>query len=118
MFHFSPTGEIENGEVRYQLKSTDHLTRDERCVVCRVKCSDLYHWYWEDHRFPFVLVVYDATTERAFWLHVRPWIEENLPKLNVDQETSRVQIPVGNRVTLRTIDRFRQMSLDHFRQVH
>ena len=40
MFHFSPqTGEIENGEVRFQLKATDHLDTELHFLRNRRKAA-------------------------------------------------------------------------------
>lgn len=55
MFHFSPTtGEIENGEVRFQLKATDRLeTRHGGALCTTVEVSHLHYWYWEAQKYPF-----------------------------------------------------------------
>ncbi|NLS95132.1 MAG: DUF4365 domain-containing protein [Planctomycetaceae bacterium] len=47
MFHFSPeTGEIENGEVRFQLKATDHLNTAAEYAVCpAIETRHLHYWY-------------------------------------------------------------------------
>ncbi len=58
MFHFSPDGQIENGEVRFQVKATNNLNIADVTIRCRVETADLHYWYWDE--FPFVLVVYDA----------------------------------------------------------
>src|SRR3990172_9938233 len=46
MFHFAKNGEIENGEVRIQLKSTDRLKIIKRgtTITYPVKTGDLHYW--------------------------------------------------------------------------
>ena len=55
MFHFSPDGQIENGEVRFQIKATNHLNIADDIIRRRVEIADLHYWYWDE--FPFVLIV-------------------------------------------------------------
>jgi hypothetical protein len=112
MFHFSPdTGGIENGEVCFQLKATDHLIEGKPFAVCKVSTKDLHYWYWEAQRFPFVLVLYDAQKNRAYWLDIRQFIDDVLFGIDVERQSIQVQIPWTNKVTVRTIDRLRGMSL-------
>jgi hypothetical protein len=112
MFHFSPeTGEIENGEVRIQLKATDHLDYGREFATCRIQTKDLRYWYWEDQQIPFVVVLYDAQRHRGFWVAVREYVDQWRLDLDHEQRTVDLHIPWANRVTLRTIDRFRKLSL-------
>jgi hypothetical protein len=117
MFHLSPsTGEIENGEVRFQLKATDQLERKIDFVVCpTIETRHLHYWYWEAHRHPFILVLYDAVKCNGYWLDVRQYTDENLSGLDPDQKTTRVRIPLSNKISVRSIDRFREMSLERMR---
>ena len=93
------------------MKATDHLTDDKPFVPCNVSTKDLHYWYWEAQRLPFVLVLYDAKKNRAYWLDVRKYIDDVLSGLDIERKTIEVQIPWKNKVTLRTIDQFRGMSL-------
>jgi hypothetical protein len=108
MFHFSPgVGEIENGEVRFQLKATDHLNEAKSFVTCQIASKDLRYWYWEAQRLPFVLVLYDARRNRAFWVDIRSYIDDRQLDIEETQQQITVRIPAKNTV----IDRFRKMSL-------
>jgi hypothetical protein len=112
MFHFSPeTGELENGEIRFQLKATDHLADDKPFAICQVATQDLHYWYWEAQRLPFVLVLYDAIRNRAYWLDIRRYIDDILSGLDIEQKTVQVRFPWTNKMTVKTIDLFRGMSL-------
>lgn len=109
MFHFSPDEQIENGEVRFQVKATDNLNIAGDTIRCRVETADLHYWYWDE--FPFVLVVYDAQRHRAFWLDVQSYVEQHPQALSPGRKTVTVKIPVANSVNLRAVDRWREWSL-------
>jgi hypothetical protein len=112
MYHFSPgLGEIENGEVRFQLKATDRLNESKSFIRCKVSVKDLFYWYWEAQRIPFVLVLYDAQRHRAFWVDIRNYIDESQLSNKKTQQHLTVRIPSGNMVDVGTIDTFRAMSL-------
>ncbi len=113
MFHFSPDGSVENGEVRFQMKATDDLKTSRGMIRCRVRTADVYYWYWEDS--PFVLVVYDANKDRAFWLHLRPYVDDHPGLLESDQYTITMRIPITNKATLRAVDQWRELSLGNAR---
>lgn len=112
MFHFAENGEIENGEVRFQLKSTDELKIIKRgtTISYPIKTGDLHYWSLE--LYPFMLIVFDAANEKAFWLDVQRYVRENPDALNPDNQTVNVHIPVSNTLTVRSIDSFRRMSLE------
>ncbi len=114
MFHFSPkTGEIENGEVRFQLKATDHLDTEAEFAVCpAIETRHLHYWYWEAQKFPFVLVLYDAVRHRGYWVDVRRYVDDVLEGLDPDQKTTTIRIPWASKITVKSIDRFREMSLE------
>jgi Domain of unknown function (DUF4365) len=60
MTTYDRNGEVENGEVLYQLKATDRLKRtaDGQTILFRVARADLRSWLGEP--MPVILVVYDA----------------------------------------------------------
>ena len=111
MFHFSANGEIENGEIRFQAKATDRITwvDRQRSVACRVQEEDLN--YWRAEPYPFVLVLYDAPRERGYWLHIQDYIRRE--HIVPEGDTITLRIPTANKLTLRAVDRFRRLSLDH-----
>lgn len=112
MFHFADNGTIENGEVRFQLKATDGLNviKQGTVVSFTIKTGDLHYWGLEI--YPFILVVFDAKAERAFWLHVQEYLSRHPDCLDPDQESVNVHIPVSNKLTVESIETFRNMSLE------
>jgi len=111
MFHFAENGEIENGEVRFQLKATEclKLVGDGKTISLPIKSSDLHYWSMEF--YPFILVVYDATEGVAYWLDVQEHVDQNFDRVDLDQQTVNVRVPVSNRLTMEAISRFRSKSL-------
>ncbi len=112
MFHFADDGTIENGEVRFQLKATDVLKLVEQgtAVSFPIKTGDLHYWALEI--YPFILVVFDAQAERAFWLHVQDYVKRHPDSVNSERKSVSVRIPVSNRLTVESVAAFRKMSLE------
>ena len=111
MFHFAKDGAIESGEIRFQLKATDalNLIQQGSFASMTIKTGDLH--YWQLEIYPFILVVYDAPADRAFWLHVQEYVGLNPDCLDPDQESVQVHIPISNQLTIESIAAFREMSL-------
>lgn len=113
MLHFSPnTSEIENGWVEYQVKATDYLSHADgrQFVTCTIEKAHLHYWYWE-LQHPFILVLYDARKNQAYWLDVKEYVDRHSITEDSASETITIRIPATNKLTLRAIDRFRSMSL-------
>lgn len=116
MFHFAPDGAFENGQVQFQAKATDKLkfTRSGEFISVVVDEGHLHHWYMEvDH--PVILIVFDASNERAYWHDVQSYVEENA--IVPTRETVTLHVPVKNTLTAYAVDRFRQMSLDRMQRL-
>ena len=111
MFHFSSDGEIENGEVRFQLKATEKLNviNAGTEISYPIKTGDLHYWALEI--YPFILVVFDAKNEEAFWLDVGDYVDGRPEVLDPSRETVNVRIPRSNRLTVQSIEHFRNRSL-------
>ena len=110
MLHFSPeTREAENGWVEFQVKATDDpsFVDGGRSVACVVEMAHVHYWYWETAH-PFILVLYDARKNHAFWMDVQSYIDEHGIE---DRRTRTVRIPIKNRLTVNAVDRFREKSL-------
>ncbi len=71
MFTYGSDGQIENGDVRLQIKATDTLktSSDAANVLFRLDRADLALWL--DEIMPVILILYDAAAEFAYWLHVQ-----------------------------------------------
>jgi hypothetical protein len=71
LFTYNSDGEVENGEVLFQLKPTDHLkiVSGGEEIAFRLERADLLTWLHEP--MPVILVVYDAIAEVAYWLYLQ-----------------------------------------------
>jgi hypothetical protein len=112
MFHHNERGEVENGEVRFQLKATRKLktSRDGAWILLRVDIKDLRYWYFEV--FPVVIIVYQPEKHRGFWLHTQEYVDRNPGVMESDASTVTLRIAIHNKLDVRAIDRFRELSLD------
>ena len=112
MFHHNERGEVGNGEVRFQLKAMRKLTtsHDGTWISLRVETKDLRYWYFE--LFPVVIVVYQREKHRGFWLHIQEYLDRNPGVMESDASTATLRIPIHNKLDVRAIDRFRELSLD------
>jgi hypothetical protein len=108
MYHFGEDGSIENGQVQFQLKATDHVafTQDRKFLCIVVDEGNLDHS--SKDLYPFILVVYDAQKEQAFWLHVQEYVQTN--KIYPDRDTVTLRIPAKNKLTIHAVERFANFS--------
>lgn len=111
MFHFADDGGIENGEVRFQLKASDSLKVIKQGTVISVSISTRDLHYWQLEIYPFILVVFNAKTESAYWLHVQEYVRLHPDCLDPDRENIQVHIPISNQLSTDSVARFRQLSL-------
>ncbi|MCO6045846.1 DUF4365 domain-containing protein [Aeoliella sp. ICT_H6.2] len=111
MFHFATNGEIENGEVRFQLKASESLKviSNGSAISLPIKTGDLHYWSLEV--YPFVLVVFDVKTDTAYWLHIQECVSRQPELVDPDKETVHLHIPLANKLNVNSIDDFRRKSL-------
>jgi hypothetical protein len=97
VFTFDANGEPENGDIRLQLKATERLQLQRRRATYpfAVEMVDLRHWKGEVS--PVILVLYEAETDQAYWLHVQDYLKEQVTyKVDWAQRTLTVQVPRDN----------------------
>jgi hypothetical protein len=96
---YDQNGELESGEVHFQLKATDRLrvTRDGQTIRFRVERADLRTWL--DAVMPVIFVVYDAVADVAYWLYVQGHFAKR-PRFNAARgsETVTLQLPRAQRL--------------------
>ena len=71
MCTYAENGAVENGDVWFQVKATDHpeLIGSRKSIRVRIEMAHLRHWLWEPR--PVALVLYDGTADRAYWICVQ-----------------------------------------------
>ncbi|MBL8798747.1 MAG: DUF4365 domain-containing protein [Planctomycetia bacterium] len=97
---FTRRGTLENGLIWVQVKATDHPQRPlgQAVLAVRIERRDLLSWVGE--RYPVILVVYDATTDTAYWLHVQAeYGGGRMFTLERRGSTVTVHVPLGQVVT-------------------
>ncbi len=73
------SGEVENGSVYVQLKSTDKLKvgkKDSTRISFSIKRRHAVYWIGEP--LPVVLIVYSVPDGKAYWLHMQPYLKSDL----------------------------------------
>jgi Domain of unknown function (DUF4365) len=106
MTTFNRYGEIENGDVRLQVKATDSikiLTRG-KVIVVRVERRDMV--YWLNEPLPVILVIYDAKSDRAWWIHLNETLREQGRAAPTTSKLT-IRIPLANVLDSQAVRRFR-----------
>jgi hypothetical protein len=112
-------GEIQNGQVYFQLKATDKLkiSADGQQIPWRLERADLRAWL--DEPWPVIVVVYDARADIAYWLYVQAYFAKQQdfnPKRG--SRTVTVRIPLSQRLDTQavvTFARYREAVLQQTR---
>jgi Domain of unknown function (DUF4365) len=108
LFTFNEQGYAEPGLVWLQLKAAESLQAVGSDYVFDLDIRDYNLWILEE--FPVILILFDASRRRAFWLDIQSYIRENgnrRPKKGA--KTVRVRIPRRQIVNRRGIARMRDL---------
>jgi hypothetical protein len=115
MSTYNERGEVEPGLVFFQVKATDDLPKlkDARTVSWTVQRRDFKLWLKD--AYPAVLVVYDGSKDKAYWLYLQQHLARIAPaQLFETGVTLNVRIPIANRVNRRAV----QMLAKYKNEVH
>ncbi len=97
LFTYTAGGEIESGCIFIQVKGTERLrwSQAQGRASFRVAREDLVVWLNEF--LPVILVVYDASADRAYWIHVQGYFAA-LQGFNLFRAAAEitVHLPVRN----------------------
>jgi Domain of unknown function (DUF4365) len=107
IFTYDVNGEIENGQIYVQLKATDALRRigDGSSIAFSLQRSDLELWLQEP--MPWILIVYDAQANLAYWLYIQAYFERQFGfNLTQGGETVTVYLLTGNILSQEAIHQF------------
>jgi hypothetical protein len=106
LFTFDGQGYVEPGLVRLQLKAAETWQPDGSDLVFDLDIRDYNLWMMED--MPVILILFDASTRRAYWLDIQGYFQEDetrRPKKGA--KTVRVRIPTRQAVTRRAVAQLR-----------
>lgn len=118
IYTFDITGEAESGHIYVQVKATDALNtlQDQQTITFPLQHSDLDLWLYEP--MPYILVVYDAQSDIAYWLYVQAYFER-LHNFRLEElgGTIMVRIPKANVLDEMAVRQFAQFKNDVLRQM-
>lgn len=113
------SGEVENGSVYVQLKSTDKLKiwkTDSTKISFSVKRRHLV--YWRDEPLPIILIIYSVPDDKAYWVHMQPYLRSDtfaMPPMS--QEEVAVHLSTNNVLDENAIETFRGYKADVLKQI-
>ena len=109
MWSFDEQGYPEPGMICFQFKARETLEQRGAGYVYDLDVRDYNLWTWE--RTPVILVLFDATRRRAYWLDVQGYFRANparRPKRGA--KTVRVRVPKRQAVNRRAIAKMRALN--------
>ena len=110
---FKENGEVEPGLIWLQVKATDHpqARKGVATIAVRLEYRDVVHWIKEP--YPVVLIVYDATEDKAFWLHMQKALQKGgVFKLARSAGRLVVPVPLEQVVNEEAIRHFRRLKIE------
>src|SRR4051794_21904716 len=78
MWTFDEDGHVEPGTVPFQFKAMEHLDQSGTDYVFDLDIRDYNLWIREE--MPVILVLYDATRRRAYWLAIQSYFEGDVAR--------------------------------------
>ena len=109
LFTFDEEGYAEPGFLFVQLKAAETLTEVGSEYVFDLDVRDYHLWMLEES--PVILVLYDASRRRAYWLHAQRYFQDDTarrPKKGA--KTVRVRVPKRQAVTRKAIAAMRNLT--------
>jgi Domain of unknown function (DUF4365) len=96
---FSDSGDVEPGEIKFQVKSSDAPQRsaDGSFISVRVSAANFRVWLME--WAPVILAFYDVPRDCAYWLDVQEHARLNELDEDVGGETLTLRVPTAQVVS-------------------
>jgi hypothetical protein len=109
IFTYNSRGEIENGTIFVQLKATDRITRYKRPRAFSFPIEKRDVDLWRDEPFPVYLILFDATSEVAYWRYLQEYLEtEPVAAFKKPEFSLRVQMNASQIVDAKSIHEWRR----------
>jgi hypothetical protein len=105
---YDEKGYVEPGVVYFQLKAAESLAESGTDYVFDLDVRDYNLWMLEI--LPVVLVLFDASRRKAYWLHVQPYFRQDprrRPKKGA--KTVRVRVPKRPAFSRGAVARIREL---------
>lgn len=100
---FDAQGNIENGVVRFQIKATERIQPLSRRALIPVSLDTRDVLFWLNEKWPGILVMFEAASERAWWIHLQDAVRAKTRRRHA---TQTVHIPLENRLDDNAIQHF------------
>jgi hypothetical protein len=111
MFTYDPQGYIEPDSVYFQLKAAETLQAVGSANVFDLDIRDYNLWMLE--KTPVILVLYDASYRRAYWLAIQRYFREDTSRQpRKGAKTIRVRVPKRQVVNRHAIAKIRDLKLE------
>ena len=108
IFTYDSRGEIENGNIFFQLKATDHVDRykKKREFSFRISKKDIDLWQREP--FPVYLILFDTKSETAYWLYLQEYLQsKGIAAANMSRNSLAVRISASQIVDKKSVRTWR-----------
>jgi Domain of unknown function (DUF4365) len=104
---YNKNGEIEPGNILFQVKATDGLLLSEGQATIPVRVERLHLARWLREKSPMIVIVFDAQKRRAFWCYVQQYFQK-LSDFNIFAagDTITIRVPIVNRVNPAAMRKF------------
>lgn len=113
LYTYDQEGYVEEGSVYLQLKSSESLKASRDKFVFDMDLRDYARWTREP--MPVILILFDASKRRAYWLYVqRYFVEDPSRKPRQGVRTVRIRVPrrqVVNRMAIKAMRTYKQRVL-------
>ena len=111
MSTFDGSGYAEPGSVYFQLKAAEKLQAVGSAYVFDVDVRDYNLWIQED--MPVILVLFDASRRRAYWLCVQRYFDDDVSRLpRKGAKTVRVRVPKRQAMNRMAVEKMRELKTD------
>jgi hypothetical protein len=108
LFTFDEQGSVEPGLVFLQLKASESLQQFGTDYVFDLDIRDYNLWMMD--RMPVVLVLFEASRRRAYWLYVQEYFRADPARRpKAWAKTVGVRVPARQTVNRRAIARMREL---------
>jgi hypothetical protein len=112
---FDEQGNLEPEQIPLQLKATDRIAEYELATEesFSFPISTKDYRLWTSEVMPVFLILYDATFEEAYWLHLQDYDQTHKPR--VEGDTIRVHLPRRQVLGIETIRMMRKRKQETLR---
>ena len=105
---YDEEGYLEPGSIYVQLKAAETLTKVGSAYVFDVDVRDCNLWRVE--RVPVILILFDASRRRAYWLHIQAFFRKDVNRtVKKGAKSIRVRVPVRQLVHGGAVAKWRKL---------